>query len=565
MIEHYSHKIQNAIQKELFKANKSIKIAVAWFTNVLLFQPLLLKLAAGVSVEIILNKDEINCSDENEIDFDEFVNAGGILRWNDTKQLLHDKFCIIDDQIVIYGSYNWTNKAEYNEESIAIAKEEENTINFYLDKFSNLSKKYPKEKTTKRCSTIVVRDKEKTVMEKSSSLGKPSKEEDLYYTDPFGAIYNKDFRILYKGADIKEFKIDERTREIKENAFLGFNNLEKIELRNIKRIGDNAFKDCKSLKSIKMPCVEAINSYTFANCTSLCEVIFPKEIECIHDHAFSGCESLTDIKIPDSVSRFDWSVFEGCRSLKQISISESTKVTYDYGTQCYSTIKKHLRRRIMIPTSSSEFNDDYTKEGGSLMTLAEKNEADANNSQNKSLDFSKPNEFIEDFSHLFSFNDGEIITVPDNYKLFRRQIYEYERRVWDYGYREIIHECNYINAINSEGNIVEFCPSVFLTVCFEVDNYGRNIRENGKMKISRATGTVVDFLQSGKFKNVNEGLKELTGCLIKVSFLKRVLVREIGVQESVATIKDVMTRDVYDFSFVGERRPIGFVEKNDIA
>ena len=142
MIEHYSHKIQNAIQKELFKANKSIKIAVAWFTNDLLFQPLLLKLAAGVTVEIILNEDEINCSNENEIDFDEFVNAGGILRWNDTKQLLHDKFCIIDDQIVIYGSYNWTNKAEYNEESIAIAKEEKETIEFYCDKFNKLSSKY---------------------------------------------------------------------------------------------------------------------------------------------------------------------------------------------------------------------------------------------------------------------------------------------------------------------------------------------------------------------------------------------------------------------------------------
>ena len=142
MIEHYSHKIQNAIQKELFKANKSIKIVVAWFTNDLLFQPLLLKLAAGVTVEIILNKDEINCSDENEIDFDEFVNAGGILRWNDTKQLLHDKFCIIDNQIVIYGSYNWTNKAEYNEESIAISKGESSTTDFYIDKFLNLSKKY---------------------------------------------------------------------------------------------------------------------------------------------------------------------------------------------------------------------------------------------------------------------------------------------------------------------------------------------------------------------------------------------------------------------------------------
>ena len=146
MIEHYSHKIQNAIQIELFKANSSIKIAVAWFTNDLLFQPLLLKLGAGVRVELILNKDDINCSSDNEIDFDEFVNAGGILRWNDTKQLLHDKFCIIDNNIVIYGSYNWTNKAEYNEESVAISKGETGTISFYLKKFESLSSKYPKEK-----------------------------------------------------------------------------------------------------------------------------------------------------------------------------------------------------------------------------------------------------------------------------------------------------------------------------------------------------------------------------------------------------------------------------------
>ena len=126
MIEHYSHKIQNAIQKELFKANSSIKIAVAWFTNDLLFQPLLLKLDAGVSVELILNKDDINCSDDNEINFDEFVKAGGILRWNDTKQLMHEKFCIIDDKIVIYGSYNWTNKAEYTADTID-----------YLTRYSN--------------------------------------------------------------------------------------------------------------------------------------------------------------------------------------------------------------------------------------------------------------------------------------------------------------------------------------------------------------------------------------------------------------------------------------------
>ena len=144
MVEHYSHKIQNVIQKELFKAQKSIKIAVAWFTNNLLFQPLLLKLQTGVSVELILNKDDINNSNENEIDFNAFVEAGGALHWNRTKTLMHEKFCIIDDSVVIYGSYNWTNKAEYNDESIAVSKEDGSQA-FYSKLFDKLCKAYPLE------------------------------------------------------------------------------------------------------------------------------------------------------------------------------------------------------------------------------------------------------------------------------------------------------------------------------------------------------------------------------------------------------------------------------------
>jgi hypothetical protein len=143
MVEHHSNKIQNVIQSELFKAKSSIKIVVAWFTNDLLFQPLVLKQQAGVKVEIILNRDEINDSNDNNINFDELVNVGGIVRWNETKQLMHDKFCIIDDSIVIYGSYNWTNKAEYNEESITVSRNEPETIKFYLGKFEKLLEKYP--------------------------------------------------------------------------------------------------------------------------------------------------------------------------------------------------------------------------------------------------------------------------------------------------------------------------------------------------------------------------------------------------------------------------------------
>lgn len=130
---------------ELFKADKSIKIAVAWFTNEMLLAPLVLKLKMGVSVEIILNDDEINRNGKTSLDFTDFLKAGGVLRWNKTNKLMHEKFCIIDNHIVIFGTYNWTNKAEYSEESITIAFDEKETTNFYLEKFNRMTNIYDKE------------------------------------------------------------------------------------------------------------------------------------------------------------------------------------------------------------------------------------------------------------------------------------------------------------------------------------------------------------------------------------------------------------------------------------
>ncbi len=149
MIKHHSYKIQNVIQKELFAAKHSIKICVAWFTNDLLFQPLLLKLDAGVEVTIMTNKDEINFADTNDVDFDEFIQRGGCIYWNergDKSRLLHHKFCIIDDSVVISGSYNWTNGAEYNDEDITVYSEEPETTKHYSDIFDKLAAQLPKSK-----------------------------------------------------------------------------------------------------------------------------------------------------------------------------------------------------------------------------------------------------------------------------------------------------------------------------------------------------------------------------------------------------------------------------------
>ncbi|MEI6879930.1 MAG: hypothetical protein WCK82_01205 [Bacteroidota bacterium] len=57
------------IEHELEFAQKSIYIAVAWFTNKSLFNSLLNKAKAGCIVTLMVSKDEIN--ENSQIDFSE--------------------------------------------------------------------------------------------------------------------------------------------------------------------------------------------------------------------------------------------------------------------------------------------------------------------------------------------------------------------------------------------------------------------------------------------------------------------------------------------------------------
>ena len=53
--------------------------------------------------------------------------------------LMHDKFCVIDNQIVISGSYNWTNNAEYkNSENINIIEDDNKLATKYSLEFNRL-------------------------------------------------------------------------------------------------------------------------------------------------------------------------------------------------------------------------------------------------------------------------------------------------------------------------------------------------------------------------------------------------------------------------------------------
>jgi len=121
----YFENIQEHIITELKAAKSSVIIAVAWFTDNVLFD-ILCKLAdKGIKIELLLMNDEINKS--SGINYDMLQQKGGkvwmISNADGSNNIMHNKFCVIDQSTVINGSYNWTRKAKSNHESVTVIKE----------------------------------------------------------------------------------------------------------------------------------------------------------------------------------------------------------------------------------------------------------------------------------------------------------------------------------------------------------------------------------------------------------------------------------------------------------
>lgn len=55
------------------------------------------------------------------------------------KNIMHDKFCIIDLYTVVHGTFNWTKVANYNKETISIDRYR-TTGESFADEFMELKK-----------------------------------------------------------------------------------------------------------------------------------------------------------------------------------------------------------------------------------------------------------------------------------------------------------------------------------------------------------------------------------------------------------------------------------------
>lgn len=112
--------IAKRIEAELTNAQSSIIIAVAWFTNRNLFDVILKKAQQGCRVHLMITDDEINNNSQINYEFIEQYQSHFYKIGAEEKVLMHNKFCIIDNTVVITGSYNWSYKAEINHENIVI-------------------------------------------------------------------------------------------------------------------------------------------------------------------------------------------------------------------------------------------------------------------------------------------------------------------------------------------------------------------------------------------------------------------------------------------------------------
>jgi hypothetical protein len=115
----YFENIQLHLIDELVSAQSDIIIAVPWFTDRQLFDSICRQSKKGIRIQLLLMQDEINRS--GRIPFQQLESSGGQIFWvPESGRLMHNKFVVIDQKTVIVGSYNWSNKAQTNDENITI-------------------------------------------------------------------------------------------------------------------------------------------------------------------------------------------------------------------------------------------------------------------------------------------------------------------------------------------------------------------------------------------------------------------------------------------------------------
>lgn len=146
----YFRQIQATILNALAEAQSSLRISMAWFTNLELFEAVKACKQRGVDVELMILDDAINWQPYAP-DFNELIQLQIPIYIEDPScKFLHNKFCIIDRKTVLTGSYNWTYYAEVRNLENIVEIHDPAICEAYASEFEQLKKHCKQTSTCKR-------------------------------------------------------------------------------------------------------------------------------------------------------------------------------------------------------------------------------------------------------------------------------------------------------------------------------------------------------------------------------------------------------------------------------
>ncbi len=128
---------QQAIVNEIGRATKSIDIAMYYLTSREIAQELVKAKERGVTIRIFLDQNQENASYSKSR---YLIKRSIEVRFYIGKVLMHNKFAIIDNKVLITGSFNWTPTADKENQENLLILTDKDLIKKYSERFELLWK-----------------------------------------------------------------------------------------------------------------------------------------------------------------------------------------------------------------------------------------------------------------------------------------------------------------------------------------------------------------------------------------------------------------------------------------
>ena len=116
-------------------AEEFISVAMYTFTDIEIAQAILEARDRGINIKIYLDRSQVKAKYSRSR---YFVQNGIEVRISSNSYIMHNKFAVIDNEILITGSHNWTASArEGNDENLLVI-DDNYVVERYQDQFNNL-------------------------------------------------------------------------------------------------------------------------------------------------------------------------------------------------------------------------------------------------------------------------------------------------------------------------------------------------------------------------------------------------------------------------------------------